>query len=385
MAATPAFRPAANYAFSMRLLDRYLLAEWLKIFGLTLVATLAVLLLYDLYGQLGDLRSYGAHGGQVLFYFAVLMPSYLPAVLPLSQLVSLLFAVGNLHRHNEIIAMRSAGISLWRISQPLWLGGLVLAVALWLLNASIVPWSVEHAREIRENLHYESEARTHANTDVGVIPQLTYENDAQHRLWFINHFSDYAYRGLGVTVYELDAQGRNKRYVLADEGYFDDAAGHWVLLRGRELLFDSSGQELRSLPFKEKSFPEFTEKPTLMKMLRQRPDDLSLAEIHEALVLAPPAENPAMHAFAVRYYEILASPFICLLIVGLAVPFAVAGVRVNPMVSASKSVGLFFAYYVVQQLCTHLANPDYLPPVFAAWLPIALMLGLGVWLFRRAV
>jgi lipopolysaccharide export system permease protein len=348
------------------------------------VATLAVLLLYDLYGQLGDLRSYGAHGGQVLLYFAVLLPSYLPAVLPLSQLVSLLFSVGNLHRHNEIIAMRAAGISLWRISQPLWLGGLVLALALLVLNASIVPWSVEHARSFLENLRYQSEARQRTNNEVGIIPQLTYDNFQQHRLWFINHFSDYAYRGFGVTVYELNDAGQDKRHVLAKEGYFDDTAGHWVLLNGRELLFDNTGQELRSLAFVERAFPEFTEKPTLMKMLRQRPNDLSLAELHDALELAPPSENPSMHAFAVRYYEIQASPFVCLIIVGLAVPFAVAGVRVNPMVSASKSVGLFFAYYVVQQLCTHLSNPDYLPPLIAAWLPIVLMLGLAVWLFRRA-
>ena len=369
----------------MRLLDRYLLAEWLKIFGLTLVATLAVLLLYDLYGQLADLRSYGAHGGQVFFYFALLMPSYLPVVLPLSQLVSLLFAVGNLHRHNEIIAMRSAGLSLWRIALPLWLGGLGLAVVLWLLNASIVPWSVERARAFRENLHYNSEARGHANADAGVIPQLTYANDAQHRIWFINHFDDPSYRGLGVQIYETDSLGRDQRHVLAKEGYFDDTSGHWVLLNGRELLFDSAGQQWRNLPFDKKDFPEFTETPTSMKILRQRPGDLSLAELRAALTLAPAAENPAMQAFAVRYNEILASPFICLIIVGLAVPFAVSGVRVNPMVSASKSVGLFFAYYVVQQLSTHLSNPEYVSPVVAAWLPMVLMLAFAVWLFRRAV
>lgn len=368
----------------MRLLDRYLLAEWLKIFGLTLVATLAVLLLYDLYGQLGDLRNDGARGAQILFFYAILVPSYLPAVLPLSQLVSLLFAVGNLHRHNEIIAMRAAGLSLWRISLPLWAGGAVLAVALWLLNASIVPWSVEHARSFRDNLHYKAEAKDHASDEVGIIPQLTYFNYTQNRIWFINHFSDYAYLGHGVTVYELDAQGRDKRHVLAAEGYFDDTSGHWVMLNGHELLFDASGQELRSLPFDKKEYPEFTEKPSLMKMLRERPDDLSLAELREALTQAPVEENPAMHAFAVRYHEIQASPFVCLIIVGLAVPFAAGGVRVNPMVGASKSVGLFFGYYVVQQLCTHLANPAYFPPVAAAWLPIVIMLGVAGWLFRRA-
>jgi lipopolysaccharide export system permease protein len=369
----------------MRLLDRYVLAEWLKVFGLALAATLAVLLLQDLYSNLGDLLNEGARPGQVLFYYAVLLPSFLPVVLPLSQYVSLNFALGNLHRHHEITALRAAGLSLWRIAASLWAGAVVLAVLLWWLNASIVPWSVEQSHTFRDNLRNSAESKTHAADDIAVIPQLTYDNPAQHRRWFINHFSDYAYRGHGISIYELDARGRDHRQILAREGYFDDASGHWVLLSGREILFDPvEAEPIRSLPFDRKEYPEFTETPRLMETLRQRPDDLSLAQLRAALAQAPAADNPALQGYATRYYAILASPFVCLIVVGLAVPYAVSGVRVNPMVGVSKSVGWLFVYYVIVNLFTILSNQHQLGPVTAAWLPNILLLGLAVWLFRRA-
>jgi lipopolysaccharide export LptBFGC system permease protein LptF len=120
-----------------------------------------------------------------------------------------------------------------------------------------------------------------------------------------------------------------------------------------------------------------------MLNLRQDPKDLSLDELGKTLTQAP-SLNAAMDSFAVQYYTILSKPLICLLIVGLAVPFAVAGVRASPMVGASKAVGLFFAYYLVTGLSTHLGDQHYLPAFAAAWAPIAAMLGLSLWLFRRA-
>lgn len=369
----------------MRLLDRYLLVEWLKALGLALGATLAVMLLEDLYSNLGDLLADGAHGRQVLYYYAVLLPGFLPAVLPMSQLVSLLFVAGSLHRNHEITAMRATGLSLWRIAQPWWFGGAVLAALLGWLNATVVPASVEHAREFRENLHKEMERRTKAPTDVGIVRQLTYENSAAHRHWFINQFNTDTRRATGVSVYELDDQGNDLRYLLASEGYFDPAKGHWVLLNGSEMKYDRTGNAYANIPFTQEEFFELREDPALMLTLRERPEDLSSDEISGALAQSSSTHNATLDSFAVQYYAILVKPLICLLVVGLAVPLAVSGVRTSPMVGASKAVGLFFAYYIVAGTCTHLGNQGYLPAIIAAALPVAAMLGLSVWLFRREV
>jgi len=369
----------------VRLLDRYLLLEWLKALGLALGATLAVLLLEDMYGNLGDLVSDGAHPREVVIYYGLLLPSFLPAVLPMSQLVSLLFIVGNLHRNLEVTAMRAAGLSLWRIARPLWLGGVVLAVVLAWFDAVVVPGAVTAARNFRDQLHHQAEKQHHPGGDAGLVLDLTYDNATARRRWFIDSYSSDTRIAHGVHIYEFNAKGLDTRTVLAYEGHFDPASNHWVLSRGREMRFDDTGSPMQLIPFTaERTFAEFSDDPARMLTLRQSAGNLSLDELRSALVQAPAGGNPAMDAYAVEYYSILTKPLICLLIVGLAVPFAVAGIRTSPAVGASKAVGLFFAYYIVSGVSTHLGNQHFLPSYLAAGLPIFVMLGLSLWLFRRA-
>ena len=72
--------------------------------------------------------------------------------LPLTLLVSLLYTLGQMHRHHEFTALRAAGISLWRITAPVWFVGLLCCGLLGWLNASVVPWSVEESRALLERL-----------------------------------------------------------------------------------------------------------------------------------------------------------------------------------------------------------------------------------------
>ena len=369
----------------MRLLDRYLLAEWLKALGLALGATLAVLLLEDMYGNLGDLVADHAHPREVIIYYGLLLPSFLPAVLPMSQLLSLLFIVGNLHRNHEITAMRAAGVSLWRIARPLWIGGAALALLLGWFDAVVVPASVKDSREFRDHLHRQAELAAHPGGEAALITQLTYDNGPLNRRWFMDSFSTDTRIAHGVHVYEFNAQGGFLRTIDAYEGHFDPAAVDWVLSQGRETYFDPNGAPKQLVPFAgDRTFAELHDDPARMLTLRQDAGRLSLDELQSALTQAPAGGNPALDAYAVEYYSILTRPLICLLAVGLAVPLAVAGVRASAMVGASKAVGLFFLYYIVSGVSTHLGSQHYLPAIAAAGLPIVVMLGLSMWLFRRA-
>jgi lipopolysaccharide export system permease protein len=76
----------------------------------------------------------------------------------------------------------------------------------------------------------------------------------------------------------------------------------------------------------------------------------------------------------------MAGSFSCLIVAGLAVPFAVSGVRVNPAVGVSKSLALFFLFYLLSTIGTMLGDQEAVPPWVAAWLPNAFMAGLAAWL-----
>ena len=72
-----------------------------------------------------------------------------------------------------------------------------------------------------------------------------------------------------------------------------------------------------------------------------------------------------------------------LIVIAIAIPFAVAGVRVNPAVGVSKSIGLFFLYYVLANVASSLATKGLVDPAVAAWLPNIGMAALALWLFAR--
>ncbi len=354
-------------------------------FALTLGVILGILILQNMYDTLPDLLDTKAGFREIVYYFALALPTYFPTILPVAFLVSLLFSLGGLHRNNEIVAMRSAGASLLQISRSLWGVGLLLSLFLLYLTAYVIPGSVERSRTFLENLEFAAAEDEQEADYRSMLYNLGFDNRKDGRLWFMNRFNERAWLGHGVNVHRRDANGLEVERVSAREAYFDDTRGHWVFIDGRELVIDpGTGDPLRSLPFEERNFTEYEEDPSLMLALHKDPDELSLFELNRIIQTIPPEENPAVHAYQVRYFALFAAPFSCFVVLGIAVPFATSGVRANPMIGISKCLGFFAVFYVLISLTTILGEREAIPAALAAWLPHLVMLGFGIYLFRKA-
>lgn len=370
----------------MNTFDRHLLWEWLQILGLVLVATCGLLLLQVLYDDFGQLRDWGVRGAEFGRYFLVRMPSFLSVVLPLALLVSLLYVLGKLHRGNELTAMRAAGVGFGRLTAPIWLVGVLCSAASWWLNTSVVPWSVEESRAMRDELQFRHEStRTRSEDRVGAVYSVAFDNPEHRRMWFFNRYSKSTRRGYGVSVSELDAARRELHRTTAAEAWFDPARNGWVFKNGRELSFaPESGEMIASKYFEgEKFAPNHRENPELMLLIDRKPSHLSLWELRELVDHLEIERSPKLAMYAVRYYALIADAVGPLIVIAMAIPFAVSGVRVNPAVGVSKSIGLFFLYYVFTSLATTFATRGLLDPMIAAWVPHGAMALLAVWFFVR--
>jgi len=368
----------------LNLIDRHILREWLGIFGLVLLATLGLLLIQTMYDDFEDLMRYDAGFANTVMYFAIKVPSFLGVVLPVVLLVSLLYALGQLHRWNEITAMRAAGLGIFRITRSIWMAGLVLCGVMWGLNASVVPWSVEASASLMDYLKYRHATSAGETTMGGVSQVVTFDNQRQGRMWIMNRYNRYAFRGYGVTVSELDLQRREKLRIYGAQAKYDPAEGTWTFYDGRETMFDTTtGDVITSRPFAERAFPYFKEDPALMTVFDVKPKDLSFFQLQRIIDYFRVEENPKVTIYAVRYYSLIADTLVPLIVIALAIPFAVSGVRVNPAVGVSKSLGLFLAYYVLLQIGNALGMRGTIDPVTAACLPSAAMLAVGAWLTMR--
>ena len=159
----------------MRLLDRYLLRELLIPLSYCLGGLLIFYIAFDLISGLNSYQEHKLLFADIVELYIVKIPAILVLILPIVLLLALLYALTNHARHNEITAIRAAGISLWRICLPYLGVGFLLGGAVFAMNELWVPNSNDRCEEIL-NRHKQSSAGSS-------LPELSFENDRDGRLW----------------------------------------------------------------------------------------------------------------------------------------------------------------------------------------------------------
>jgi len=368
----------------VNLIDRYIFWEWLRAFLLSLGATLGLLVIFDMYDNLGNLLDLRASTGDIFYYYTIVLPTLLPLILPIAFLVSLLFSLSNLHSNNEIVGFRASGVSFWQLTRSLWVAGLCLSGVLLYLNAKVVPWAVEESRQRLEDLEYYFELETKQVREAGLIYNVAFNNPQDGRIWFMNRFNKNTYRGYGVTVSKLNEWNQEFSKIQARECFYNESEDMWRFIQGRELGFEiETGDLVMSKPFELLEISGMVENPRLLLTLDRRAKDLSLFELKTILDYYGDGDNPKALPLRIRYHSLLAGTVICFIIVGLAVPYSVTGVRANPMVGVSKSTSLLFSYFLIIKLVLLFGEQGHISPVIAAWTPNIMMSIFAVFLYSR--
>ncbi|HOI32340.1 MAG TPA: LptF/LptG family permease, partial [Bacteroidales bacterium] len=121
------------YAFSIR--------SYLGPLVLTFFIALFILLMQFLWKYIDDLVGKGLEGtviAQLLFYASA---TFVPMALPLAILLSSLMTFGNLGEHYELVAMKAAGISVWKIMRPLVILSVAISMLAFLFSNYVQPYA----------------------------------------------------------------------------------------------------------------------------------------------------------------------------------------------------------------------------------------------------
>ena len=165
----------------MRLLDRYLLRELLVPLGYCLCGFLLFWISSDLFVRLGDFQKKGLGARDIGEYYLVSLPEFLVLVLPIALLLAMLYALTNHARHQEITAIRAAGVSLWRLSLPYLGVGFLASLGLFAINEFWAPTSEERAEAILKR-HAAPNPNALGRNEYG---PLCFDNTRDGRRWYI--------------------------------------------------------------------------------------------------------------------------------------------------------------------------------------------------------
>ena len=139
-------------------LDIYVLKNFLGIFFMTFAICCFILLMQLLWMRINDIVGKGVEIIVLLEFLFYALLSVIPMALPLAILLASLMTFGNLGEKFELTAMKSAGISLFRIMRPLTIFIAFVCVGAFFFSNNVLPKTQmrsmpEAARISQENSH----------------------------------------------------------------------------------------------------------------------------------------------------------------------------------------------------------------------------------------
>src|SRR5277367_3394680 len=132
----------------MRLIDRYVLQNFLIPFLYSTFGFLAIWLVFDLSDNMHDFIEAHVKLKALAYFYLTQFPQILVICLPVGLLLALLYSLSRMSRSNEIISMLTAGQSMIRVLRPLFIFGFFTALASMALNYEMAP----HSDQLRKTL-----------------------------------------------------------------------------------------------------------------------------------------------------------------------------------------------------------------------------------------
>ena len=352
----------------MKLLDRYIVRSVLLWSFVALLVLSGLLGLETFVKESEDAGTGGFRMVDALFVTLLKMPFFTIQVFPISALLGGLLALGGMARHAELTAMRTAGVSMWRILGSVMMAGGVLAILVIVMSEFVAPISEQRAEVLKaESMDQPSVLRT------------------RHGYWlrdgnlFVNIREVFSGGRIGsVNIYELDDEWQLQRMTWARTGRYRD--GEWVLeavksARVSPEKVETSWQREWVTPLRLD--PEF------LDFIAVRPLAMSATDLYQYLQFLAGNEQ-SRPEYEVALWSKVTVPVTTLILLVLAVAFVLGNPRsvdIGQRIIAGAVTGTVFV--MLNRAASFVSLVYDIPPAFSAWIPTLVFLGIALLYLRR--
>lgn len=359
----------AGARWRLSILDRYLFRELLAPAAFGAAAFTVFLFVNSIILAANYIINKGVPFDLMMRYLVLQLPAFMYMILPFSALVGILLGIGRLSGDNEITAMRTSGISLYRIAAPCFLIGIGFTILALVINESIAPRALQKSQIAMRQIIYHS-------TQPLIEPfRFIRTEDGKHVLYVESMdpdgtMHDVEIYTIGNGVFPMSLTAKTGRQV----------AGRIELTDGVQSEFNADGLVTRQQHFDALEFPlGDTSKLYASSLSPWEMNSRDLAKQISLMKLSGADPKQAEMTLQQKF----AMPAACLIGVLVALPLAVTFGRRGRGVAAMLSVMAMLVYWAIMATSYALGNNGALPAVLAAWLPNLAVGGAGLALLLR--
>lgn len=350
------------------ILDRYIMRTVIGSVSLVMLILLALFSFAAFVNELTYLGK-GEYGVlQALLYVALTLPGMAYDLFPVAALLGSVIGLGVMASNSELVVMRSAGVSIGRITWSVMKAGLVLVMVAVIISEFVSAESERLAQELRSQalVGYVSK-----KIDKGFWTRDESRIINVRRVLANGELS-------GIYIYEIDDQRRLQEVLHAKSAIFKE--DQWLL---REVSYSRLGQHEVSSTLIDRLPQESLVDPEMVDVIAIKPRSLSARGLYEYVEYLKRNDLNASH-YEMVFWSKLILPFATAMMVFLSIPFVFGPLRsvgVGVRVLFGTLVGISF--YVIHQMSSYVGLVFHINPALSAISPTLLFFTASLFMMRR--
>lgn len=346
----------------MKVLDRYLVRELIFPIVFCSLTLIFLILVADLFDNLDELLRNKTPFLIILRYYLSLIPISFTQTIAWAVWLGTVFLLVHFGLHNELMAMKAAGLKILTIVRPMIFLGLLLGIVTFLVADRVVPRTSRTANELLE-IYIEKKKD---NKDRKTFKNVTYYSGG-NTLYYFRKFSPKPKTVEDAIIIWLDpVTHHTAQKIFAQKGVWAD--NRWVFEGITEYQTGVQGDILgKPLIIPKKIYPDVTITP---RDLINTASDNAFLSYHELkYTIDKLKENGiAVYAEESNLYNRMAAPWKGLVMLLLAIPF-LGTVRNRKAIALSvlACAGMVFAFHVSDAVLLALGKSGRMFPFLSAW------------------
>jgi lipopolysaccharide export system permease protein len=361
--------------FKLKILNWYVFRELLGPFLIS-VLTFSMFMLMGRALKLSDLLvNKGMGFFDILQLITYIYIPFLGYIIPMALLLTILLGLGRLSSDNEIVAMKSSGISLFQLILPVSLFSLAALILTTFLTLFANPWGFKSLKNFAVKA-------LQSLSEVGIQEKVFYD-EFKGMLIYVDKSE--GHDGVMEGIFIADKRDQTiSTTIVAKKGYItSDPESLSLNLRLLDGSIHRVGQVLES--YQMGSFKTYDINIGLDAASLKKLDynEMTLSELLDTLKSLSPG-SPDINEIKVEYHKKFSIPFACIVFGLIAIPLGIRKVRGGKSYGLIISLLVCLVYYLLLLSGESLGKNGTLPPLLSMWLPNIIMALLGIYLFFHA-
>lgn len=360
----------------MRIIDRYITREFLRTYLIIFFSFAVVFIVIDVVDNLPRLIRNGASTQQATLYYLLRLPYLVVLTSPVTVLLTGLFMMNALSKHNESVAIRAAGISIKRAMFPLFLIGFTISLGIAAMGEYLLPWA-----ETQRNYVYNVQIKGEQPDDQMLKARIHYQGK-ENDFYYFGFFDGYKNNLKVIDLTRIDYQTKEiTEHITATSA--DWNGSRWII-KDCEIRRFRGGVQVMHVFYPETNLAILDVQPQDFIRITQKTLSLTFWQLKDYIGrLRKLGDDPSKEI--VDLHMKIAFPLTNLIVIFFFMPIATSNTR-------SKGRGwvimlglvVCFAYLIVVRVIQSLGYNGVIPPVIAAWLPNAVFTILGIGFLYKA-